>query len=68
MTFSLIVPWDSRNIDRYRANSFNYVLDWWNRNFPSHETIVSVNTDSPFNLSKSRNDGLKKAQYDKLLL
>lgn len=55
---SIVIPW--RPTDS-RMKAFNLINDWYRRNFPEYNIILSDCGSDKFNLSKSRNLGMKKA-------
>lgn len=66
MSVSVIVPWRTDNGER------QILWDWnrerWEKLFPYWELIEIDSFDSPFSRGKSRNQGVKKAQGDIIVI
>jgi len=54
----IVIPWRE---SKSRVEIFKHLINWYTINFPTWEIILSDSGDSLFNLSASRNKGIKKA-------
>jgi hypothetical protein len=54
----VVIPWRK---SESRINIFNFLINWYKNNFPEWEIILSDSKSELFNLSASRNQGIKKS-------
>lgn len=55
---ALVIPWRATPS---RITLFDHLIDWYSKEFPCFEIILSDSGHETFNLSASRNMGIKKA-------
>lgn len=66
MKASVVIPY--RNVDPTRHRNFKYVCSYWETYFPEFEIVRCDSCDEKFSRSKSRNEGIDRANGDFVII